>query len=188
MSIVVHNVISASTNINFNYLESEHLFGLDVEGTYTFSIDELEYEQGQVIFNGEEAFTALRKIYHSQQLVAKIGTDIYRQGVITNLERQQENTVNSNTVTISIREKQKAAAGNSFTFINESIPKPEKVSSFSETFSFARQGNTTSYTRNISLQYEQDVGDQFLDDAYIFIKNIFKGMLNLESVCSDERS
>lgn len=171
--VIVHNVISASTSVDFKYFDTHHLFGLETQGTYTFSIDDLEYREGERILNHTEAFEALREAYTTKQVVAKIGTDIFNEGVITNLSRAVQGSTNSNEVVISIRESKPVAEDGNLREVSRTIPVPHKLTSFSENFSFQRSGSDISYVRNVSLQYSQDISEQFLNNAYIFLKNTF---------------
>lgn len=173
MSFIVHNVIEGGAQIDFEYLGSHHMFGLRRAGSYTFSIDELHYEEGEILYSAEEAFTALRKAYTKKQIAAKIGVDIYRAGIITSLQRETENSINHNTVRISIEERERVEDDGELSYINESVPSPQKLRSFSDTYSFQRSADQVSYNRNISISYADDLSDQFLNNAYMFIKNVY---------------
>lgn len=173
MSLIVHTVTSASTSINYKYLGSTHLFGLEITGTYTFSIDDLELIEDGTLLEHDDAFKALRRTYTNKILRAKIGADIFRAGIVKSISRPEQNSLNSNEVTITITEHKQISDDGELSDLTSKIPSPQKLESFSETFDFQRSGSEVSYTRNISLKYAEDISDQFLNNAYIFIKGIY---------------
>lgn len=173
MALLIHTVNSASTQVNFKYLDSHHLFGLEVVGNYTFDITELEYNDGIAILEDAAGFDALQKAYSNQHLVAKIGTDIFHAGVITSLSLNSSSQKNHNTATITIKETKRVEDDGELSYLNASIPSPQKVQSFSDTVNFNRTDGSVSYSRRVSLQYDEDLSEEFLNNAYMFLKNIY---------------
>jgi hypothetical protein len=47
------------------------------------------------------------------------------------------------------------------------------MESFQETFSFSRNAGAYSSTRNVSLKYKQDAGNQFLNNARLFLRDFY---------------
>jgi hypothetical protein len=170
MSLIINKVSSCSTQINYSYLESDLLFGYDVVGTYTIEFADISFTDSDgVLYAGIEA---LRLAYQQPNLVARIGADEFRNGRLTSQSFEQSNLVGSSTCTLTIEDSKRLDDYSNNEFA-EHIPNPHWISSFQETFSFSRSGDSYSSTRNVSLTYKQDAGDEFLDNAKLFLSNIY---------------
>ena len=170
MSLIINKVSSCSTQINYSYLESDLLFGYDVVGTYTIEFADISFTDSTgVLYEGIEA---LRQAYQQPNLVARIGTDEFTNGRLTSQSFEQSNLVGSSSCTVTIEDSKRLNDYSNNEFA-EHIPSPHWISAFQETFSFSRSGDNYSSTRNVSLTYKQDAGNQFLNNAKLFLSNIY---------------
>ena len=170
MSLIINKVSSCSTQINYSYLESDLLFGYDVVGTYTIEFADISFTDSTgVLYEGIEA---LRQAYQQSNLVARIGTDEFTNGRLTSQSFEQSNLVGSSSCTVTIEDSKRLNDYSNNEFA-EHIPSPHWISAFQETFSFSRSGDNYSSTRNVSLTYKQDAGNQFLNNAKLFLSNIY---------------
>jgi hypothetical protein len=170
MSLIINKVSSCSTQINYSYLESDLLFGYDVVGNYTIEFADISFTDSTgVLYEGIEA---LRQAYQQPNLVARIGTDEFTNGRLTSQSFEQSNLVGSSSCTVTIEDSKRLNDYSNNEFA-EHIPSPHWISAFQETFSFSRSGDNYSSTRNVSLTYKQDAGNQFLNNAKLFLSNIY---------------
>ncbi len=170
MSLLIHNVLSCSSKIDFSYLDGTASFGYNVSNTYTIDISDVQFFDGDIPLLSGEA--ALKEAYMRPNLVARIGTDEFINGRITNLSLPSSSLSGSSTATITIEESKKldSYANNVFA---QNIPSPHLLDSFQENFSFSRSEDSYSYTRTVSIKYKQGIGDQFLNHAHFFLKNFY---------------
>lgn len=171
MAIFITKVLTASTQVNFNYLDSEAVWGLTAVGTYEFVVSDFSRtDEEDVLIEGIDA---LKGVYLQQNIVAKIGADEYVNGIVTSLNFPDDNHVDKTPATITIEERRRVENAGALSDILNHVPSPQDVESFSESFSFQRGANNYSRSRDVSLKYRQDAGDNFIDKAKIFLKNIF---------------
>ena len=170
MSLIVNNVISSNINIGYSYLETDEIFGYVVTAKYTINVSDTQFEAGGgVLLSGR---SAIRSAYERQNITARIGGDDFVNGLITSLSFEQSNLVGSEVATITIEERKSLNDYSSKTFAKY-IPSPHLLESFSEIYTFSRQDSTYSYNRDISIQYAQDAGIDFLDNAKLFLSNYY---------------
>ena len=169
-AVIVNNVIDASLQINYSYLEDDELFGYDITANYTIDLADTNFQEGDtVLLQGREA---IQEAYRRPNIVARIGADEFLNGRITDVSFGAGALVGSETVSITIEESRRLDDYNSTNF-TKYIPNPQLVSSFTENYNFSRSGNNYSYNRSISLQYKQDAGSQFLHNAKVFLTNYY---------------
>ncbi len=68
--LLIHKISAATSSNTFKYFDSTHLFGFTQESTYTCSVADVSYDNGQVLLVGVDA---LRAAYTVPVLAAKIG-------------------------------------------------------------------------------------------------------------------
>ena len=171
MSLIITKITNASSNIEFNYLESEHVWGLIFSANYEFSIHDARMEDGDTLLEGIEA---LQNAYMRPNIAAKIGIDEFRNGEITSLSLPASNRAGITTANISITERVKLNSDDGALYdVTQNIPSPQDVESFSEDFSFSRSENSYAYNRTVNLKYRQDTAGDFLNKAYLFIKGMY---------------
>lgn len=169
-ALIVNNVLSSSLEVNYSYLETEEIFGYEVVGTYEIDLSDINFEQNDtVLIQGRDAIIAA---YEKPNIVARIGADDYLKGRIQSFDFSAGTLVGSETVSIVIQESRRLDDYSSKTF-SKLIPNPHLVEDFSETYDFNRSGADYSSTRNISLKYKQEAGEQFLNDAKTFLTNYY---------------
>jgi hypothetical protein len=172
MSLIVHNVIKGSLSVNFEYFESDELFGYTVEGNYQVDISDLSFANNEgVLISGKEA---LENAYLQKNITARIGGDEYVNGQITSLSFGESHLVGSLVANITITEGKRLDSYSSHTFA-EYLPNPHLLSSFDETFDFSRDGENYSYNRNVSIQYKNntEASNEFLHNVKVFISNYY---------------
>ena len=55
-AVIVNNVIDASLQINYSYLEDDELFGYDITANYTIDLADTNFQEGDtVLLQGREA-------------------------------------------------------------------------------------------------------------------------------------
>jgi len=170
MSLIINTVTSASTQISYNYLDTSKLFGYEVVSDYIVDFSDISFtDNSGVLWEGVEA---LKQAYLRKNLVARIGTDEFINGRVTNLSFGSSAMVGSNEAKITIEESKRLSSYSNNVFA-QNIASPQWLSSFVETYSFSRSEDSYSYTRNVSIQYKQDAGNQFLNNARFFLKNFY---------------
>ena len=171
MAIFITKINSASTNVSFNYLDSEAIWGRTLSCSYDFDISDVSYiDQDDILYEGIDA---LNLVYLQKNIVGKIGSDEIINGLVTSISYPEGPNVGKTTASISIEERQRVDSHGSLSNILNNIPSPQDVESFSESFSFERGQNSYSSSRDVSLKYKQDAGNFFLDKAKIFVQSIF---------------
>ena len=169
-AFIVNNVIDSSSQITYNYLESEELFGYTIEANYTIDLSDTNFQEGDtVLLQGREA---IQEAYRRQNIVARIAGDEFVNGRITALSFGEGSLVGSETADITIAESRRLDSYAATTF-TKYLPNPELIDSFEENYSFSRSGSDYSYNRTISLKYLQEAGDQFLHNAKVFLTNYY---------------
>jgi hypothetical protein len=171
-SLIVYNVLSSSTEITYNYVETDELFGYTVAGNYQIDISDIHLEQDDTtLIEGRDAITSA---YGRPNLVARIGCDEYLNGTIKSYSFEAGSLVGSEVVNITIEENRRLDDYASSEFAKY-IPNPHNISSFGETYQFSRNGGDYESRRQISLAYNQQAGGQFLNDAKTFLTNYYFG-------------
>ena len=171
-SLIITNVIDSAVNISYEYIETEEIFGYTVVGQYDVDISDINLEQEDtVLLKGRDA---IKSAYGRPNIVARIGADDYLNGQIENYNFTESSLVGGEIVSLSIREFRRLDTYASTQFAKY-IPNPHTVAAFREDYSFSRQGQTYSSTRNISLSYKQEAGSQFLNNAKTFLTNYYFG-------------
>ena len=169
-AVIVNNVISASSQINYDYLETEELFGYTIEANYTIDLSDTNFQAGDtVLLQGREA---IQEAYRRQNIVARIAGDEFLNGRITAVSFGNSSLVGSETADITISESRRLDDNASSTF-TKYLPNPQLVESFEENYNFSRSDADYSYSRTISLTYKQEAGDQFLHNAKVFLTNYY---------------
>ena len=169
-SLIVYNVLSASTQITYNYVETDELFGYTLVGDYEIDVSDIKLKQGDtVLFEGRDA---IKSAYGRPNIVARIGADDYLNGQITSYNFDGGTLVGSETVTITIEENRRLDDYAASEFAKY-IPNPHDVESFEEKYSFSREGGDYQSRRDISLSYNKKAGNQFLNDAKTFLTNYY---------------
>ena len=73
MPLIITKITNASSSIEFNYLNSEHVWGLILNANYEFSIHDARMEDGDTLLEGIEA---LQNAYMRPNIAAKIKSRI----------------------------------------------------------------------------------------------------------------
>lgn len=169
-SLLVNNVVSSSSQISYSYLESKEIFGYTLDLNYTIRTEDIHFENNDgVLLVGR---SAIRQAYKRKNITARIAGDEILNGLITSVSFPESSLSGSETVNVSIQEKRRLDDYSGKTFAKY-IPNPHLIESFEETYNFNRSGSNYSYSRNISIQYSQDAGDQFLNNAKVFLTNYY---------------
>jgi len=169
-SLIVNNVISSNTTISYKYLDTDEIFGYTVEGNYEVDISDINIQQNDtVLFKGRDA---IKSAYGRPNIVARIGADDYLNGMVKDYSFAEGTLVGKEIVTITIEEFRKLDSYASAQFAKY-IPNPHALESFDENYRFSRNGPTYESNRQISIQYQQMAGDQFLNDAKTFLTNYY---------------
>ncbi|MDB4314553.1 hypothetical protein N9955_00840 [bacterium] len=170
MSLIINKVKSASVQVNYNYLESDYLFGYTLSASYVIDFTDVTFTNDQgVLYNGIEA---LREAYQSKHLTARIGGDEFQNARLTSQSFNETTLAGSSECSVSIEEEKRLDDYTSNTFA-QNIPSPQLIESFQESFSFSRSEANYSSARSVSIKYKQDAGDQFLNNAKLFLKNYY---------------
>ena len=171
MPLIITKITNANSNVEFNYLDSEHVWGLILTANYDFSIHDARMEDGDTLLEGIDA---LQEAYMRPNIAAKIGIDEFRNGEITSLNLPDSNRAGITTASVSIVERVRLDSDDGVLYdLTQNIASPQDIESFSEDFSFSRSENSYSYQRTLNLKYRQDTADDFLNKAYVFIKNTY---------------
>lgn len=171
--LFVTKAISASSSVEFVYLNSEHVWGKKTVANYTFSILDARYEENtDVLLTGIEA---LQKVYANKNIAAKIGFDFFKNGMVTSISLPESDRARSTTASISIEELTRVDEDGVLSELFQNIPSPQDVEEFSESLSFDRGQDSYGYNRSLSFRYAQDTSSTFLEKGKLFIKNIFLG-------------
>lgn len=170
MSLLVHNVISSSSQISYSYLGTDELFGYLISLNYTIRTQDINFDNNDgVLLSGR---AAIRAAYKQQNITARIAGDEIHNGLITSVSFGESSLTGEDVVSISIEERRRLNDYSSQTFAKY-IPSPHLLTEFTENYSFERSGSTYTYNRTISIQYAQDAGDQFLQNAKVFLTNYY---------------
>ena len=169
MSLIINTVKSSSIKIEYSYLDTEKVFGYEVTADYTVDVSDVSFEQGTVLFSG---YDALKEAYLQKNLVARIGSDEFINGRIISLSLPETSAAGGIECKISIQESKALNSYGSNEWAQK-LASPQWISSFSENCNFARSEDSYSYTRNVSIQYKQDAGSQFLNNARLFVRNFY---------------
>ena len=114
MPLIINNVTNGSLNINFDYLDSDELFGYTVVGNYTIDISDLSFTDNEgVLLNGRDAINAA---YKRKNITARIGADEYVHGRITSLSFSESPLVGSEQASITIEEGKRLDDNSNHTF------------------------------------------------------------------------
>ena len=175
MSLIINKVSSSSVQINYSFLDSDIVFGYEVVANYKIDFSDITYTNEQnVLFEGIEA---LRQAYQRKNLVARIGGDAFINGRIISQNFEESSLVGNSSCDITIQESKRSDFISGLDYktqeFTNSIPSPQYVESFQETFNFSRSADTYSSSRNLSIKWKQDAGNQFLNNAKLFIKEFY---------------
>ena len=169
-SLIANNIINSSSEISYNYNETEEIFGYTISANYNLNVADIAFENGDgFLIAGRNA---VKEAYAKPEIVARIGGDEFLKGKIQNISFPQGSLVGQETVNITIEESRRLDDYSSTNFCKY-IPNPHLVSSFSETYDFSRSEDNYSYSRNINLTYNQGAGDRFLNDAKVFLTQYY---------------
>ena len=170
MALIINNIIDSSSQINYNYVDTDELFGYEIVANYVIDISDTAFEVGDtVLIQGREA---VQEAYRRQNIAARIGGDEFLNGTITNLSFDESTLVGSETANITIQESRRLDDYSSSTF-TKYIPNPHLVENFQENYNFRRSSDNYSYDRTINLKYKQSAGDTYLQDARLFLTNFY---------------
>jgi len=169
-ALIINNVLSSSVEISYEYLDTDEIFGYTVEGTYEVDISDINIQQNDtVLLKGRDA---IKDAYARPNIVARIGADDYLNGEIQNYSFEKGTLVGAETVSLTLREFRRLDSYASTQFAKY-IPNPHTLSSFTENYSFSRNGNDYTSKREIGITYRQMAGGQFLNDAKTFLTNYY---------------
>tara|TARA_Y100000004_G_scaffold84668_1_gene95035 strand:+ start:5157 stop:6704 length:1548 start_codon:yes stop_codon:yes gene_type:complete len=169
-ALIITNVLSSSVDIQYNYLDTEELFSYGVKGTYQIDVSDINIVQNETsLLSGRDA---IESVYNRPNITARIGADEYINGKVTNYNFEAGSLVGSETVSITIEESRRldSYAGTQFA---KYIPNPHALGSFSESYTFSRNGSDYSSDRKIEISYNQEAGGQFLNNAKTFLNNFY---------------
>ena len=170
MSLIVNNVISSNSQISYSYLGTTENFGYKVDLNYKIKVEDIQFDNNDgVLLSGR---AAIREAYKRRNITARIAGDEIQNGLVKSISFPQSSLNGEETVDISIEERRRLSDYSSKTFAKY-IPSPHLLSSFSENYSFERNGSNYSYNRDISISYAQDANEQFLTNAKIFLTNYY---------------
>jgi hypothetical protein len=172
VSLIINNVTNGSLKINFDYLDSDELFGYTVIGNYTIDISDLSFTDNQgVLLDGRDAISAA---YKRKNITARIGGDAYINGRITSLSFSESPLVGSEQASITIEEGKRLDDYSNHTFAKY-LPNPHLLESFDENFDFSSDGSDYSYNRNVSIKYKQstEAPNEFLHNLKVFVSNYY---------------
>jgi hypothetical protein len=170
MSLLVNNVVNASSSISYSYLESKEAFGYLLTLNYTIKTEDISFDNNDgVLLSGR---AAIRAAYKRQNITARIAGDEILNGVIKSMSFSESSLTGQDTVQITIEERRRLNSYTSKTFAKY-IPSPHLLTEFSDNYTFERSGSSYSYSRNISIKYAQDAGDEFLNNAKVFLTNYY---------------
>lgn len=144
MSLLITNIETAQTSISFGKefgIESSRFIK---ESSYTFSIDDASFEEGNNLLQGIEALNA---VYTQKPIVANIGGDIYTQGQLVSISYEETSLAGTVKGSISIREPFQLDSCNQ-------IFNCKFLTDFSDSFNFQRNGAEYSFDRSFSAGYE----------------------------------
>jgi hypothetical protein len=127
------------------------------------------FDSGTELLNAQKA---LNEAYFRKNIVARIGGDEFTNGRLKSFSFKDSSLTSSLEVTIVIEESKRLNSylGNIYA---SNIASPQWLDSFQETFSFSRNEEKYSFSRNVSIAYKQDAGSQFLSNAAYFIKSFY---------------
>lgn len=168
----ITKINNSTSTISYKYLESEHVWGISVTSTYSFSILDASFAYDDTLLEGIEA---LKEVYSKKNIAAKIGLDEFKNGLVTNISFPSSDRVRLTNASISIEENIRVENDGVLSDLLDNVPSQQDVESFSETIEFTRGENSYSYQRSVSLRYKQDPGSNFIAKAHLFLKNIYLG-------------
>tara|TARA_Y100000004_G_C8954890_1_gene430305 strand:- start:1408 stop:2949 length:1542 start_codon:yes stop_codon:yes gene_type:complete len=169
-SLIVNNVLSSSLDVTYDYQDTVELFAYTVKGSYTIDVSDINIQLNDTTLIAGR--TAITDAYARPNITARIGADDYINGRITSYDFDANTLVGKETVSITIEESRRLDDYSSSQFAKY-IPNPHALASFSENYTFSRNGATYSSNRDISISYKQMAGDQFLDNARTFLTNYY---------------
>jgi hypothetical protein len=170
MSLIVNNVINASSTISYSYLSESEIFGYLITLTYNIKVEDINFDNDDgVLLSGR---SALRAAYKRKNITARIAGDEILHGLIVSMSFPEGSLNAQETVNLVIEERRRLDDYSSTNFAKY-IPSPHLLSNFQENYSFNRSGSEYSYTRDISIQYAQDAGSEFLNNAKSFLTTYY---------------
>ena len=82
-ALIINNITSSSSQIQYNYLDTEEVFGYTITATYGVDVSDTNFQDGDtVLIQGREA---LQEAYRRPNIVARIGADEFINGKVTAL-------------------------------------------------------------------------------------------------------
>lgn len=170
MSLIVNNVTSAASTINYSYLSESEIFGYLITLTYKIKVEDINFDNDDgVLLSGR---SALRAAYKRKNITARIAGDEILHGLITSMSFSEGSLNAEETVNLVIEERRRLDNYSSTNFAKY-IPSPHLLSNFEENYTFNRSAGGYSYTRNVSIKYAQDVGSEFLNNAKSFLTTYY---------------
>ena len=134
-SIIANNILNSSSEISYNYNETEEIFGYTISANYNLNVADIAFENGDgFLIAGRNA---VKQAYAKPEIVARIGGDEFLKGKIQNISFSEGSLVGQETVNIVIEETRRLDSYSSTNFCKY-IPNPHLVSSFSESYDFSR--------------------------------------------------
>jgi hypothetical protein len=171
MKLYISKIDNSNTSVSFQYFGSEHMWGLLVSANYSFHLKDVTGEDGDDKL--QVGMEAIETAYAQPNIAAKIGADEFRNGNVVSIEFDESRGVDRTKGSIVIEERIRIEEDGALSNLTDLIPSPQDIESFSESFNFNRGENSYSYERSVSLKYRQDAGGEFLNKAYLFLKNVY---------------
>ncbi len=172
MSLIVYNVISASLDISFDYLDGDEIFGYTAKADYSIDLSDVSFtDNAGTLITGRDA---IKRAYLQKNITARIGADEYVNGVIQGVDFEQSALVGAEIAKISIQEYKRLSDYSNHTFAKY-LPSPHLLESFEESYDFNRSEESYSYTRSIEIKYKQstEATDEFLNNVKVFVSNYY---------------
>ena len=86
-SIIANNIINSSSEISYNYNETEEIFGYNITANYTLNVADVAFENGDgFLIAGRNAVT---QAYAKPEIVARIGGDEFLKARIESISFSQ---------------------------------------------------------------------------------------------------
>lgn len=172
MALIINSVVKGSVSISYISHEHSANFGYKVSGSYTVDFSDIEFEdEDSILLQGREA---LKEVFKRKNTVARIGGQIYKNAIISDLSFSSSTLVGSGKATFSIVENSELSSLDDNIYA-QIIPNAHLLRSLSESYSFQRTGAQYSYNRQLQFQYGEGNNFGFEENVKEFSQNYVKG-------------